>query len=191
MPALKAPKDLADGVVRVRELKGSDADAYFRAFDEDPTLARDLGGPGPPDMRAARGVIARHRDVARQGVAIELAVEEAAAGPRLAGAVMLHHVEWDARRAEIGFWLARPARGRGLATRAVGLVVGWAFESVGLERVELSSVVTNAPARALAERLGFTYEGTLRERDVEFGRRVDVAWYGLLRREWRELSRRC
>ena len=57
---------------------------------------------------------------------------------------------------EIGYMLAAPARGRGAATRAVRLLVDWAFETLGLERLELHIDTHNAPSLAVAARAGFT-----------------------------------
>jgi RimJ/RimL family protein N-acetyltransferase len=49
----------------------------------------------------------------------------------------------------------------------------------------MTTTPDNAGVFALAERLGFMHEGVLRKRNVERGERVDVAWFGVLREEWR------
>ena len=100
------------------------------------------------------------------------------------GIVVVHHVEARQGRAEIGFWLARAARGGGLGRRAVGLLVDWLFDHRWVRRLELTTTPDNAGALALAESLGFTREGVLRRRVVERGRAVDIVWFGLLREEW-------
>ena len=88
------------------------------------------------------------------------------------------------RPGEVGFWLVRAARGAGLGARALRLVLDWLFAQPWVRRVELSTTPNNAGAMALAERLGFTHEGTQRRRDVERGVAVDIVWYGILRDEW-------
>lgn len=66
--------------------------------------------------------------------------------------------------AEVGFWLAAPARGRGIMTDAVGLVCEYAFATLDVQRVEWQAVVGNERSRAVASRAGFVHEGTLRGR---------------------------
>jgi ribosomal-protein-serine acetyltransferase len=74
---------------------------------------------------------------------------------------------------------------RAAVTRAVSVVLDQAFLTLGLRRISLHTEVANKRSRALATRLGFTEEGTLRSA-IAFGedRRDDVV-YGLLADEWR------
>ena len=87
--------------------------------------------------------------------------------------------------AEVGFWLTPAARGRGIATRAVRLITDWAFDDLGFDRVELTTTPNNDATRALALKLGFKEEGTMRQRNFERGRRVDVMMFAVLNDEWR------
>jgi RimJ/RimL family protein N-acetyltransferase len=64
---------------------------------------------------------------------------------------------------ELGYWVARGARGRGLATEAAGAVVDWALGEAGLARVEWRAVVGNTASARAARSLGFHYEGMLRQ----------------------------
>jgi RimJ/RimL family protein N-acetyltransferase/DNA-binding transcriptional MerR regulator len=80
---------------------------------------------------------------------------------------------------EIGFWVDPAARGRGVATTAVGAVCGWAFRTLGLSLVEWRAEVGNEASRRVAEKAGFRMEGTLRRRLVHRGEQVD-AWVGSL-----------
>jgi RimJ/RimL family protein N-acetyltransferase len=63
---------------------------------------------------------------------------------------------------EVGYLLAPAARGRGVMTRALRLVVGWAFAELGLARVQAYASPENGASLALLGRLGFTREGVLR-----------------------------
>jgi RimJ/RimL family protein N-acetyltransferase len=102
-----------------------------------------------------------------------------------AGTVVVHHVDRKHGHVELGFWLVPDARGRGLATRAVGLALNWLFGPEGFVRVEITTTPENTRAPRVAERLGFTREGVLRKRSFERGEHLDVVWFGLLREEWR------
>ena len=86
---------------------------------------------------------------------------------------------------EIGFWTAPWARGRGVMTAAARLVCRWGFDELGLERIEWWANVGNDASRRVAEKLGFTMEGTCRRRLLHRGERVDGWVGGLLRGELR------
>jgi RimJ/RimL family protein N-acetyltransferase len=90
--------------------------------------------------------------------------------------------------AELGpeayYWLGTPARGRGVATRALGRVCRWAFHVAGVARVRLFTEPDNVPSCRVAERVGFVREGQLRRAAVDKeGRRGDLLLYGLLPEE--------
>jgi RimJ/RimL family protein N-acetyltransferase len=66
------------------------------------------------------------------------------------------------RTGHIGYWLAAEARGRGLTTAALEALSRWVFEAHGLGRVELVTDPDNIASQRVAEKAGFTREGTLR-----------------------------
>lgn len=82
-------------------------------------------------------------------------------------------------QASLGYWIDAGLEGRGVVRRAATALVGVARER-GSARVEIRTAVDNARSRGLAERLGFTHEGTLRGALPLGPQRVDVAVYGLL-----------
>ncbi|MEW2399512.1 GNAT family N-acetyltransferase [Streptomyces sp. NPDC046862] len=63
---------------------------------------------------------------------------------------------------EIGFWATKEHRGNGYITEAALAVSRWAFTSVAIDRVEWRAEVGNTASRAVADKAGFTLEGTLR-----------------------------
>jgi RimJ/RimL family protein N-acetyltransferase len=85
--------------------------------------------------------------------------------------------------AQIGYWLAADARGRGYATRSVVLLTRWLFE-LGAARVFLTIVTGNGDSVAVARRAGFVHEGTMRAHGVWEGERCDVMWFAALPLEW-------
>lgn len=87
---------------------------------------------------------------------------------------------FDEGTAEVGYWVASDARGRGLCTRALRLASIWALEST--ERLQLRADVENGPSNRVAEKAGFRREGVLRSSryNGRLGRRVDFAMYSLL-----------
>jgi len=83
------------------------------------------------------------------------------------------------RIAEVGYWTAKEQRGNGYTAEAVSELCRWAFETFGVQRIEWLAIVGNIGSRAVAQRVGFVMEGTLRSRLVHRGERLD-AWVGSL-----------
>jgi RimJ/RimL family protein N-acetyltransferase len=65
-------------------------------------------------------------------------------------------------RGRIGYWVAAPARGCGICTRALRLLSRWALEELGLIRLELITDPENVASQRVAEKVGFRREGVLR-----------------------------
>jgi len=74
------------------------------------------------------------------------------------------------------------------ATEAMYLMMRRAFE-LGYRRYEWKCDSLNAPSRAAAQRLGFSYEGIFRQATIYKGRSRDTAWYAAIDSEWAELER--
>ncbi|MDQ3707510.1 MAG: GNAT family N-acetyltransferase [Chloroflexota bacterium] len=70
--------------------------------------------------------------------------------------------DWDIRYFEIGYWLRKSAEGHGYMTEAVRLVVGYLFEELGAQRVEILCDERNEHSANVARRLGFVQEGRMR-----------------------------
>ncbi len=86
---------------------------------------------------------------------------------------------------EVGYWVSPQARGRGVATAATRVICDWALDGLGFNRVEWQAYVGNDGSRLVAERCGFTFEGTLRGRGFQRGRSLDIWIAGLLRADER------
>jgi len=94
--------------------------------------------------------------------------------------VILASVPNYAHDGELGYWLGRPAWGRGLMTAAVQAFLPWAAEAHGLARFTARLYASNARSRCVLERCGFAHEGTLRAAVRKEGRVQDLLVYGLL-----------
>lgn len=88
------------------------------------------------------------------------------------------------RDAQVGYWLDRDARGKGIMSRSVKALMHYAFVIRGMERFYLRAAVENQPSRALAERLGMTQEAIMREENLVNGRYVNHVLYSLLAHEF-------
>src|SRR5581483_7898065 len=73
-------------------------------------------------------------------------------------------------------------------TEAMYLMMARVFDELGYRRYEWKCDALNAPSRAAAERLGFTFEGISRQAVVYKGRNRDTAWYAVIDRDWPALK---
>lgn len=105
---------------------------------------------------------------------------------RLVGVVGLHGIDWPNLKTSIGYWVAEAHQGHGIVTRSCAALLPHLFEELGLNRVEIACAPGNARSAAIPERLGFTREGLLRQRERLYDRFVDHVEYGLLAAEWRQ-----
>src|SRR5690348_11734305 len=90
---------------------------------------------------------------------------------------------WPHARAEVGYWLARDARGQGHVTRAVRLISSWGVRHLGLERIDLLAATGNPASQRVAERCGSPREAVLRSHLLGRGGRHDMDRFGLLASE--------
>jgi ribosomal-protein-serine acetyltransferase len=103
----------------------------------------------------------------------------------LAGTVRYHEIDWPNGSTELGYWVGGAFEGLGLITQTCQVLIDYAFKELGLNRVVISCAVGNQKSRAIAERLGFTQEGILRQSEWLQDHFTDMAVYGLLASEWR------
>jgi RimJ/RimL family protein N-acetyltransferase len=161
--------------VTVRPFRADDAPAVAAAC-QDPEIPRWTSVPSPYGTDDAREFISGTLRVDRPE--LSLAVVEASDEAVFLGAIGLRLPSPGV--GEVGYWLAAPARGRGVATRAVRLICAWAFETMPLARIQLHTLPGNEASERVAERAGFTREGLLRSFAEMKGKRVDITMFSLL-----------
>ncbi|MCF0224773.1 MAG: GNAT family N-acetyltransferase [Fibrobacter sp.] len=91
---------------------------------------------------------------------------------KLAGFIMIE-VFLKNRSATLSYWLGKDFAGQGIMSEAVGIVSEFAFEKLGLNRLELSTAVNNPKSAAVAKRCGFTQEGICRAFEFNKGAFID------------------
>ena len=157
MPPLAAPR-LSDGVVVVRGLREDDVPAIVAAC-QDPEIPRWTRVPSPYTREdAARFLaLAATEAAAGEGLVLALARPE---DDRLVGTVGLMGIADGV--AELGYWTAAAARGRGVTARGVALVRDWAAAELGLTELEILAHRDNVPSQRVAEKAGFTATGEQR-----------------------------
>jgi ribosomal-protein-alanine N-acetyltransferase len=168
---------LRDGDVVLRRWVQQDAADWARLRSE-PSVAVWGASASTKTMAAARQAIAgEFTEDWLLGLGARLAVT---VDGTTVGGVSLHTPHRGSRTGEVSWWLAATARGQGIGSRSVGMLVSWALGPAGLHRVEARVHVDNAPSRALAERVGFVAEGVLHHEAPSATGVGNAVLYGLL-----------
>lgn len=171
------PVTLTTGRLVLRTVRPQDTDAVYAAA-QDPDIQRWTTIPSPYLYEHARGFTEQMvPDGWANGSMCTFGLFLRGAGGDLVG--MLSLTMRSLGEAEIGFWGTKEHRGNGYVTEAARAAARWAFTHLAVDRLEWRAEVGNTPSRAVAERTGFTVEGTLRSALNNKGVRRD-GWVGSL-----------
>ena len=166
----------------MRTLSASDAADLFSVFS-DPEVMKYRDGVLMTSVADASAYLSQvdhgflARDLFEWGISLQ-------ATGAIIGTCTILNLNTVHHRAEIGFALAKPYWGQGLATESIGALISFAFVELNLHRLEADVDPRNIRSLGLLERLGFQREGYLRERYLVSGGVQDAIMLGLLRSEW-------
>ncbi|MGW0184165.1 GNAT family N-acetyltransferase [Streptomyces sp. NPDC003362] len=166
--------------------------AVLRPFTEDdvPVLARILADPevirltgSPQEAFGLDRLRAWYGSRNEQTDRLDLGIVDRASG-ELVGEAVLN--DWDEPNRNCNFrvLIGPGGRDRGLGTEVVRLMLGHAFEQLGLHRVSLHVLTHNPRARHVYEKAGFVAEGTDRQTVWQSGTWVDAVRMAVLAPEW-------
>jgi RimJ/RimL family protein N-acetyltransferase len=178
---LEDPVPLSTGFARPVELRrmGS-ADA--RAFADH--VAGDVERLGEhlpwPALTATAGGAEPWLERYEHGEDGRVVVGGAWAGDELLGGALLFHHDPVHANVELGCWVVAAGEGHGVAAAACRALLARARSELLVERVEWRAATGNARSRRLAERLGFSHEGTLRSSYELRGSRYDTDLFSLV-----------
>lgn len=172
------PEETSDGVVVLRLWREDDVNAQLAAW-RDPTF-RKFSDWAPRNAHEAVQRIQAQRSMRAEGLGVAFAICGPDPSQQALGEVSINGIDPTNCSASIGYWLTPEARGRGVVTRAVRLAARFAFDRLGLIRLELTCGPNNAASAAVAKRAGFTFEGRLRSNYLFRGVFRDSLVFGLL-----------
>ncbi len=187
----EVPIDLRGRRIHLRPLVAAD----FRAWQAVRTASNDWltpweprRPPGAPDVVRSKTAFAARctaRDRERQlgtGYGFGIFVERA-----LCGEINLNGVQRGPfQSAYVGYWVDEGSAGHGYVPEALVVVVSFAFEELGLHRLQVAIVPRNTPSRRVVEKLGLRCEGTA-QRYLEInGVWEDHLRYAITAEEWQE-----
>ena len=182
LPTIGTPR------LQLRHIGAADVPALFGIFG-DAEVCRYWSHPPLKDLEAAaefqRG-IARHF---AERTLFQWAIVEREGGA-MVGTCTLASLSAEHRRAELGYALARRAWGQGYIAEVLPAIIGFAFDTLALHRIEADVDPRNARSIGALEREGFQREGCLRARYHVAGEVQDAVLFGLLQDEWRPGDRK-
>ncbi|MEU4714063.1 GNAT family N-acetyltransferase, partial [Micromonospora purpureochromogenes] len=172
------PVEITEDGLLLRPWQAGDADAVHRAC-QDPDIQRWTTVPRPYLPEHAHGFVTDRAATAwAEGTGAPFAVCDAGTG-ELLGSCGLVSIDRGLDSAEIGYWTAPWARGRGVTVRATRAVARWAFDALKLRRLVWQAEVGNHYSRLVALRAGFQVSGELRLAHPADGGRT-AGWIGSL-----------
>lgn len=168
--------------LRLRQDEPGDAeDLYAMLSDEETT--RYYGSEPYQSLDEAREYIRLRRDdyAERKAIRWGITLKD---DNRFIGSCGFRQFDEGFHRAETGYVLNRAYWGKGLMAEAVSAILTYGFTEMGLHRIEAVIDIANERSKNLLLKLGFHYEGNLRQRFVFRGGFEDEHYFGLLRDEW-------
>jgi len=176
-PLIERPvAPLTDGEIVLRLFEEHDVAALLAA-SRDADIPRLTNLPELQSEEWVRAWLERVAELWRDGARANFAVADAASN-ELLGSIGLRLVDGNG---QAWYWTLPAARGRGTATRALRLLARWAFDDLGLARVQLLAEPENEASQRVAEKAGFQREGLLRSYFELKGRRADGLMFARLR----------
>ncbi|WP_186343677.1 GNAT family N-acetyltransferase [Streptomyces sp. CFMR 7] len=158
----------ADGLL-LRPWREEDVPALLEAYD-DPVMRQWVRLPVSTPEEATRW-LELQREGWASGTRFSFAVTDVSRGGELVGNLALKRPGPGPERAEVGYWTAAWARGRGVAPRALEALTAWAFAAFaeeGLVRLELLHQVDNVASCKVAEKSGYAFAELLDALPPEF-----------------------
>jgi ribosomal-protein-alanine N-acetyltransferase len=169
--------------LHLRQIQPQDAEALFAILSDEEAM-RYYGHEPQRSLDETHALIQQiqeryeRREAIRWGLTFK-------GEDRLIGTCSFHDFGPGCHRAATGYDLNRAYWRRGIMTEAMSAILTYGFSELGLHRVEAIIDIANEASRNLLLKLGFTYEGNLRQRYVMGDRFEDEYYFGLLRDEWR------
>ena len=106
-----------------------------------------------------------------------------------AGVISLHTINIKNHTAEIGYWMEKSMRGKGIGTIAAKMITDYGFRSLGFRRIDGLADVENTASQKLLTSAGFQKEGILRNKVTrDDGRQIDMALFATTDITWKPLD---
>jgi len=108
---------------------------------------------------------------------------------KFSGVISLHTINIKNHTAEIGYWLEKSMRGKGIGTIAAKMITDYGFRTLGFRRIDGLADVDNTASQKLLTSAGYQKEGILRNKVTrDDGRQIDMALFATTDSSWKPLD---
>ncbi len=175
----------------LRRFNRRDSEALWRAVaDSLPELSKWMPWAHPNYARDEAAAYIRDSNQSwKEGRAYDFTIRTPNDPERHIGNVSIWQVSRLGRVAEIGYWIRTSDTSTGAATEVTRRMIDVGFHELSMHKINLRIAEGNRASERVAEKLGFSREGVLREELYIRDQWVDHTLYSLLEQEWRELKR--
>ncbi len=164
----------------LRPFVPEDAEAMYRNWASDPAVTEFLTWPPHASVEATRLLLADWCPRYAGGDYFEWAIELRELGEAV-GSIAAVKLNESVGAAELGYCLGRAWWGRGLMSEALGAVLDYLFDEVGLQRVAACHDARNPRSGRVMEKAGMRLEGTWRQAGRNNRGVCDEVWHAMLR----------
>ena len=164
---------LSTGKIVLRPVVKNDIELIYQAC-QDPIISKFTTIPPDYPISAVKEFVENRipQQFAKQ-TELALAIEE---DNKFAGVISLHTIDHANHRAEIGYWIEKSMRGKGICRQAVELLTDYGLLTIGFRRIEAMVNSDNETSKHLLLKAGYQFEGILRQRITNHdGQQVDMA----------------
>ncbi|HCN56734.1 MAG TPA: GNAT family N-acetyltransferase [Exiguobacterium sp.] len=173
----------------LRPLRASDLDDLFE-YTQDEETARYVTWNANQTIEQAEQFLNYVLSNYEQGNEAPWAIVWKETGKMIGTIDFIHLLLDDNKQAELGYALSREFWGKGIVTEAVARVMAYGFEELKLERIQARCMEPNIGSARVMEKVGMTYEGTLRRLIFIKGAFHDVKMYAMLRDEYAAVTQK-
>ncbi len=177
---------LATQRLLLRQIRPDDAAALFTLFSDEEAM-RFYGRAPHRSLEETREWIGRIQAGYARRESFQWGITRKGED-RVIGTCTFFHFDEGFHRAETGYALHRAFWRQGIVSEAMSAVLAYGFTELGLHRVEAMIDIANEASKALLLKLGFSYEGNLRQRFFFRNRFEDEHYFGLLKDEWQRMQ---
>ena len=180
---------LTYGLVTLRPSSDSDIDAIFHAC-QDPLIPAFTTVPADYTIDHAVDFVRSDPFSLAERRELRFIVDYGnGSDKKFAGVISLHTINIKNHTAEVGYWMEKAMRGKGIATTAVSMITDYGFTTIGFRRIEGLADFDNEASQKVLMKAGFEKEGILRNKVTrEDGRQIDMALFATTDLTWKPLA---
>lgn len=178
-------REIETGRLLLRRFRADDAEAMFQGWASDGEVTRYLTWQPHSDAGVTRKLLASWAEQYARRDCYRWCIVWKGTGEPI-GCIDVVRLTEELESAMVGYCMAKEYWGRGIMAEALAAVTEYLFINVGLHRIQACHNTRNPASGRVMQKCGMRFEGILRQSSkTNSGEYCDVAYYSILRQEWR------